>query len=262
MKNELLLICGPCVVEDEKIPFQIADRLDEIISAVGLSGYFYKASYKKANRTKLNSFMGIDEQDALEVLSEIFSLHPMVHNVITDIHESKDAEVVGKFVNIMQIPAFLCRQTELILAAAKHSTVVNIKKGQWMHPEQMKYAVEKARSVMKKGEVWVTERGTAFGYSNNIVDMTGIPIMKKFADKVIVDCTHSVQIPNSGETTGGNPEMIETIALSAVAAGADGLFFEVHPNPVKSLSDAGSILDISEFQAILEKCIKVKQAIS
>lgn len=260
--NELLIICGPCVIEDDKIPFQIADRLDEIISAVGLSGYFFKASYKKANRTRLDSFIGINESDALEILNGVRELHPLIYNNITDIHESVDAEMVAKYQNILQIPAFLCRQTELILAAAKHSPIVNIKKGQWMHPEQMKYAVEKANSVINCQQVWVTERGTAFGYSHNIVDMTGIPIMKQFADKVIVDCTHSVQTPNSGDVTGGNPEMIETIALAAVAAGADGLFFEVHPNPKKSLSDAGSILDIEKFQAILEKCIKVKQAIS
>jgi 2-dehydro-3-deoxyphosphooctonate aldolase (KDO 8-P synthase) len=254
--KDLIIIAGPCVVESRELTTQIAEKLDEIIKNVGLSNYVFKASYKKANRTKIDSFVGIDEDEALKILASL-----RTRPVMTDVHESTDCKKMNKYVHILQIPAFLCRQTGLILAAAETTGFINIKKGQWMHPEQMKYAVEKAKSINEHVEVWVTERGSSFGYSHNVVDMTSIPIMKKFADKVIVDCTHSVQIPNSGSTTGGNPEMIETIALAAVAAGADGLFFEVHPNPVESLSDSGSILNINKLQSIIERCIRVRKAI-
>jgi len=258
--KELLIIAGPCVVESQEMTEKIAKEVEEIMHRIHLPGFVFKASYKKANRTKLDSFTGLDEIDALKILNKIHT--DLIVPVITDIHESADAVIAGNFVDILQIPAFLCRQTDLILAAAKNANVVNIKKGQWMSPDSMKYAVEKARSVMPEfGKVWVTERGSSFGYSHNVVDFTGIPIMKQFADKVIVDCTHSVQVPNSGSTTGGNPEMIETIALAAVAAGADGLFFEVHPDPKNSPSDAASILDIKKLEDIVIKCMKVREAI-
>lgn len=257
--NKLTLIAGPCVVESLTLTNKIAKKLIEITKELDID-FVFKASYKKANRSSITSFTGIGDIEALKILGRINE--SLNIPVITDVHETKEVALASAFVSHLQIPAFLCRQTELIISAANQTKVLNIKKGQWMNPDAMKYAVEKARSQMSSiGEVWVTERGTSFGYNSNVVDFTGIPIMKKFADKVIVDCTHSIQIPNSGETTGGNPEMIETIAFAATAAGADGLFFEVHPNPSESLSDASSILHIDKLYGILTKCLRIKKAL-
>ncbi|HEX2900151.1 MAG TPA: 3-deoxy-8-phosphooctulonate synthase [Bacteroidia bacterium] len=251
------LIAGPCIIEDEAVAFEIATRCKEIADRLQLDLVF-KGSYKKANRTKLSSFSTMGEQDALEILGKIRSSLGL--RVITDVHETTDCAVAAQYVDVLQVPAFLCRQTDLLIAAGNTGKTVNIKKGQFMAPESMKHAQEKVMSTGNK-QVWLTERGTTFGYEYLVVDMTAMPKMRRFNDHVIMDCTHSVQRPNQDGATGGDPEMIETIALSAIAAGATGLFLEVHPEPWKSSSDATNILQIDKLEPILRKCIRVKQAL-
>lgn len=253
------LIAGPCLIEDEETSLRIAAQCKEIADRLGLE-YYFKGSYKKANRTKLSSTSAsLDELVALNILHRIRTVLGIP--TITDVHETTDCYIAANHVDILQIPAFLCRQTELLIAAGKTGKIVNIKKGQFMSPESMKHAMDKVLSTGNKN-VWLTERGTTFGYEYLIVDMTSIPKMKKFSDNVIMDCTHSVQRPNQTDGTGGDPDMIETIALSSIAAGATGLFLEVHPEPWKSSSDSTNILQIDKLEGILEKCIKVKQALS
>jgi len=258
----MFIIAGPCIIESKEVTSEVADRLLEITSKLNIELVF-KASYKKANRSSISSFTGIGDEKALQILKDA-KKEFNISKVITDVHEISEIEAASEVADILQIPAFLCRQTDLIIAAATKTNCINIKKGQWMSAESMQFATEKALSANKNNgfKVWLTERGTFFGYKDLVVDIFSIPIMKRFSDKVIVDCTHSVQKPNSGKTTGGNPEMIETLALSAIAAGADGLFFEVHPNPEKSPSDAASILNINKLEAILVKCLKVKNALN
>lgn len=254
---KLKLIAGPCVIEDKLLAYDIAEYLKNLATELDIE-LIFKGSYKKANRTSLDSFTGINEKAALGILSDVAKYYNIP--VTTDVHESKDCKLVSQYVDILQIPAFLCRQTELLIAAGKTGLPVNIKKGQFMAPESMKYAQDKVKST-GNNNVWLTERGTTFGYENLVVDMTSIPKMKMFNDNVIMDCTHSVQKPNQNGITGGDPRMIETMAVAAIAAGADGLFIEVHPEPHKSSSDAGSILQIEKLKPILEKCIKIKQVI-
>jgi len=253
------LIAGPCLIEDEEVAMRIAAQCKEIAERLNLE-YIFKGSYKKANRTKISSTSsGMDEQRALNVLRRIRTVLDIP--VITDVHETIDCELAAKHVDILQIPAFLCRQTELLLAAGKTGKIVNIKKGQFMAPESMKHAMDKVLAT-GNNNVWLTERGTTFGYEYLVVDMTSMPKMRNFCDNIIMDCTHSVQRPNQDGQTGGDPAMIETIALSSIAAGATGLFLEVHPEPWKSGSDATNILQIDKLEGILKKCIKVKQALS
>lgn len=255
--SHFTLIAGPCVIEDEAVAFEIARRCKDIAQRLDLD-FVFKGSFKKANRTKLSSFATMGEQEALEILGKIRA--QLGVRVITDVHETTDCARAAEYVDILQIPAFLCRQTELLIAAGNTGKTVNIKKGQFMAPESMKHAMEKVQSTGNQ-HVWLTERGTTFGYEYLVVDMTAMPKMRRFCEKVIMDCTHSVQRPNQDGKTGGNPEMIETIALSAMAAGATGLFLEVHPEPWKSSSDATNILQIDKLEAILEKCVRVRQAI-
>jgi len=255
--NRLKLIAGPCVIEDRILALDIASYLKNLADELDIE-LIFKGSYKKANRTSLGSFTGINEKSALEILKNTGEYYSIP--VTTDVHESKDCKLVSQYVDILQIPAFLCRQTELLIAAGKTGLPVNIKKGQFMAPESMKYAQDKVKST-GNNNVWLTERGTTFGYENLVVDMTSIPKMKMFNDNVIMDCTHSVQKPNQNGITGGDPRMIETMAVAAIAAGADGLFIEVHPEPHKSSSDAGSILQIEKLKPILEKCIRIKQTL-
>ena len=255
--SKLKLIAGPCIIEDKILTYEIAEYLKKLADELDIELVF-KGSYKKANRTSLGSFTGINEKSALQILKDIANYNSVP--VTTDVHESRDCKLVSQYVDIIQIPAFLCRQTELLLAAGNTGLPVNIKKGQFMSPESMKYAQDKVKST-GNNNVWVTERGTTFGYENLVVDMTSIPKMKMFNDNVIMDCTHSVQKPNQNGITGGDPQMIETMALAAIAAGADGLFIEVHPEPHRSGSDAGSILQIEKLKPILEKCIKIKQVL-
>ena len=247
------LIAGPCVVEDWLMLSEVRSELKRISKDLDID-FIFKASYKKANRTSDKSFVGLDQDQALTLMSR-------ERPIITDVHECKDVAEVVNFVDALQIPAFLCRQTELIKTAANTSKDINIKKGQFASAESMRFAVEKARSVGTGAEVWVTERGTSVGPYQLIVDMTGIPIMKEFADRVIIDATHSVQQPNRGEETGGRQEMIETLALSAVAAGADGLFIETHPNPEKALSDRGSQLHLKNAREVITNVVNLYRSL-
>ncbi len=255
------LIAGPCLIEDEETTLRIAAHCKEIADRLNLE-YYFKGSYKKANRTKISSVSSkLSEQQALNVLHRIRTV--MGIPTITDVHETHDCETVSKYVDVIQIPAFLCRQTELLIAAGNTGKIVNIKKGQFMSPESMRHAQDKVLSASETvSNIWLTERGTTFGYDYLMVDMTSMPKMRKFNDNVIMDCTHSVQRPNQTDGTGGDPEMIETIALSSIAAGATGLFLEVHPHPHLSSSDSTNILQIDKLEGILEKCIRIKQAIS
>jgi len=253
------LIAGPCVIEDEKSPFLIAKELKRITDKLGLK-FIFKASYKKANRTGVSSFTGIEKQKALNVLSDI--RRKLNIPVITDVHETIEVKEVAEHVDYMQIPAFLCRQTELLQAVGKTGKGINIKKGQFLSPEAMKFAAEKVAAT-GNNKIWLTERGTTFGYSSLVVDFTSIPTMKKIGYPVVMDCTHSVQKPNLSQgITGGDSEMIETMCLLAISAGADGLFIETHPDPKNAKSDAASMLQLNKIEKILEKCIAVKKTLN
>ena len=238
-KDSFLLIAGPCAIEDENIAYEIANKIYEISKNLNIN-FVFKGSFKKANRSRIDSFTGIGDEKALKILSKIgkeFSIP-----TTTDIHEVKDAGLAANYVDILQIPAFLARQTDLIVAAANTSKIVNIKKGQFMNASSMKFAVDKVKSS-GNNKIMVTERGNMFGYQDLVVDFRGIPKMKKFAP-VILDVTHSLQQPNQNEgVTGGNPELIETIAKAGVAAGVDGLFIETHPSPSNAKSDGKNMLD-------------------
>ncbi len=256
--SKLFIIAGPCVVESREICFQVAEHAKKVCNELGVD-YIFKASYKKANRSKLDSFTGIDKQEALNILKEVGE--KLSVPVITDVHESHECAEIANYVDYLQIPAFLCRQTDLLIAAGNTGKGVNIKKGQFLAPEAMKFAADKVQST-GNNNIWLTERGTTFGYNNLVVDMCGIPTMKKIGWPVVIDATHAVQVPNqTSGVTGGNAEMIETIAVSAIAAGADGIFIEAHPEPAKALSDSGSQLKLENFKPLLEKALKVKNAL-
>jgi len=253
------LIAGPCVIESETLVLTVAEYLRKITDKLGIK-LIFKSSYKKANRSKLDSFVGLERQKSLSILEKVRREFDLP--VITDIHESWEAEEVAQYVDYLQIPAFLCRQTDLLLAAGKSGKTVNIKKGQFMSPEAMKFAVEKVYSTGNK-KVLLTERGTTFGYHDLVVDFRSVPIMKSIGVPVVVDCTHSVQKPNQTDgITGGAPQMIETLALAAIATGADGLFMEVHPNPSQALSDAASQLQLDKLENILRKSVKLYNALN
>jgi len=257
--NRFFLIAGPCAIEDEAVAFHIAERVKEICDNLDIH-YIFKGSYEKANRSKLDSFTGIDKEEALRIHAAIRDKFGIEN--ITDVHESNEPEEVAPYVTHLQIPAFLCRQTKLLQAAGRTGLTVNIKKGQFLSPEAMKFAVEKVKAT-GNDKVWVCERGTTFGYHDLIVDATSISRMKKIGTPVVMDCTHSVQKPNQTEgVTGGDPELIEAIALSAMATGADGFFMEVHPNPAEAKSDPYTMLRLDRLRPILEKCLKVRKALN
>ena len=251
MKETLpILIAGPCVIESEAIMDSIAEKI-ALVSESRKFSVFFKASFDKANRTSYQSYRGPGLEEGLRTLLRIKERYGL--RIITDIHEPWQAEPVAEVADIIQIPAFLCRQTDLIQSAAQTGKTVNIKKGQFMSGEDMSFAVEKAR-VAGAGSVFVTERGNSFGYNNLVVDFRNIPVMKGFADAVIMDCTHSVQKPSAlNGVSGGSPQYIKAMALAANAFGADGYFFEVHPCPQESLSDAACILDLSLLDSILDE---------
>ena len=257
-KNSFLLIAGPCAIEDENIAYEIANKIYEISKKLNIN-FVFKGSFKKANRSRIDSFTGIGDEKALKILSKIgkeFSIP-----TTTDIHEVKDANLAANYVDILQIPAFLARQTDLIVAAAKTSKIVNIKKGQFMNSSSMKFAVEKVKNS-GNNKIMVTERGNTFGYQDLVVDFRGIPKMKEFSP-VILDVTHSLQQPNQSEgVTGGNPELIETIAKAGIAAGVDGLFIETHPSPSNAKSDGKNMLDLNKLENLLINLLKIKSAIS
>ena len=256
--NKPFLIAGPCVIENDEEPFLIGEYVSQLCDGLGID-YLFKASYKKANRTSLSSFTGIGDESALAIIKQVGE--HIRRPTLTDIHEQAEADRAANFVDCLQIPAFLCRQTDLLLAAGRTGKKINIKKGQFVSPEAMKFPLEKVRST-GNDEIWLCERGFAFGYENLVVDATSIARMKALGAPTIMDCTHSLQQPNRTEgVTGGNPEMIETIALSAVATGADGLFIEVHPDPSRALSDGQSMLRLDRLESILQKVIKVYKAL-
>ncbi|MFW6095231.1 MAG: 3-deoxy-8-phosphooctulonate synthase [Bacteroidota bacterium] len=256
--NNFLLIAGPCVIEDEEMPFQIAEHIMQIANELKIP-FIFKASYKKANRSKISSFTGIGDKKGLELLARIRKEYQIP--VITDIHHPEEAEMAAEYVDILQIPAFLCRQTELLVAAAKTEKIVNIKKGQFLAPQAMQHAVQK---VIDSGnsQVMLTERGTMFGYQDLIVDMRSIPVMQKIQMPVILDITHSLQKPNqSTGVTGGQPEMIETIAKAGIAVGAYGIFIETHPEPQNAKSDGANMLNINNLKSLLINLKKIRKAI-
>ncbi|MEA3446845.1 MAG: 3-deoxy-8-phosphooctulonate synthase [Bacteroidota bacterium] len=256
--GNFFLIAGPCVIEDEEMAEPIARKLNNLSNKYQVP-FIFKASYRKANRSRLDSFTGIGDIKALRRLKHVSDTLKIP--VLTDIHKPLEAKMAAEFVDIIQIPAFLCRQTELLVAAAKTGKVINIKKGQFLSPEAMKHTVSKIRES-GNDKIWLTERGTSFGYQDLIVDMRSIPTMQKLNTPVILDVTHSLQQPNqSSGVTGGKPEMIETLSKAGVAAGADGIFIETHPNPAQAKSDGANMLPLDKMDELLGKLVKVRQAI-
>lgn len=245
--SPLVLIAGPCVIENEKITMHTAEEIKKITGELQIP-FIFKSSYKKANRTSIKSFSGIHIDRALKILEKVkkeFSIP-----ILTDIHDQSEIEPVAAVVDVLQIPAFLSRQTDLLCAAAKTGKVINVKKGQFLAPHDMKHVIEKIESV-KNNKILLTERGTTFGYHNLVVDMRGLEIMKEFGYPVIMDATHAVQLPSSSGVTGGDSRFIPTLAKAATAVGIDGLFLEVHPDPSKALSDAASQLPLAKLKKLL-----------
>ena len=256
--DRFFLLAGPCVIEDETSPLIIADTLKNICQKIDLPLVF-KGSYRKANRSRLDSFTGIGDEKALRVLQKVKKEFEIP--VLTDIHSAEEAPMAAEYVDILQIPAFLCRQTDLLVAAAKTGKTVNIKKGQFLSGEAMGFAVEKVRQS-GNDKVMLTERGSMFGYQDLVVDYRNIAIMQKFEVPVILDVTHSLQQPNqSSGITGGQPEMISLIAKAGIAAGADGLFMEVHPEPQIAKSDGANMLRLDLVEGLLQQLIRIKEAL-
>ncbi|MGE5424007.1 MAG: 3-deoxy-8-phosphooctulonate synthase [Syntrophothermus sp.] len=257
--STFFLIAGPCVVENETMPLEIAEKIHKITTRLGIP-FIFKASYKKANRSRLDSFTGIGDVNAMEIIHNVGE--KLNIPVITDIHTEEEARRAARYVDVLQIPAFLCRQTELLTAAGETGKAVNIKKGQFSSPLSMKFAVEKIIATGNRN-VMLTERGTTFGYNDLVVDYRNIPLMQQFSVPVILDVTHSLQQPNQmSGVTGGQPELIGTIARAGIAAGADGIFIETHPDPSKALSDGANMLKLDLLEDLLEKLIKIRKAIS
>jgi 2-dehydro-3-deoxyphosphooctonate aldolase (KDO 8-P synthase) len=257
-KNNFFLIAGPCVVEDEQMPGMIAEKILEITEKLGIP-FIFKASYKKANRSRVDSFTGIGDLKALELIKKIGKKYQVP--TLTDIHTMEEATLAAAYVDILQIPAFLSRQTDLLVAAGMTGKVVNIKKGQFSSPSSMKFAVDKVKSTGNM-KVMLTDRGTTFGYYDLVVDYRGIPEMQKNKVPVILDVTHSLQEPNQPEgVTGGRPDLIGTLAKAGVAAGVDGIFLEVHPDPATAKSDGANMLKLDLLEELLTKLVKIRQAI-
>ncbi len=255
--DRFFLMAGPCVVEDEQSPLEIADYLATICQRLRIP-LIFKASYKKANRSKNDSFTGIGDEKALSVLEKV--RHRFNLPVVTDIHESTEASMAAGYVDVLQIPAFLCRQTELLVSAAATGRAVNIKKGQFLSGDAMRFAVEKVRS-QGNHRVMLTERGNSFGYQDLVVDFRNVAIMQSIGVPVVVDTTHSLQQPNQPSgVTGGNPSMIGLIARAAIASGADGLFMEVHPDPARALSDGANMLKMDKVAGLLEQLVRIREA--
>ncbi len=256
--GNFFLMAGPCVVEGEEMAFQIAEHVVALTERFKIP-YIFKASYRKANRSKADSFTGIGDEKALKILRKISETFDVP--VVSDIHSEEEAQLAAEYVDILQIPAFLCRQTDLLVAAAKTGKAVNIKKGQFLSPPAMAFAAQKVRSA-GNNNIMLTDRGTCFGYQDLIVDFRGIPEMQKIGYPVILDATHSLQQPNQGTgVTGGNPAMIETIAKAGVAVGVDGLFMETHFDPAHAKSDGANMLPLDKMADLLEKLVRVREAI-
>jgi 2-dehydro-3-deoxyphosphooctonate aldolase (KDO 8-P synthase) len=257
--KNFFLIAGPCVVEDEATTMLIAETVIEICNKLKIP-YIFKASYKKANRSSIGSFTGIGDDEAIAILSKIRNKYQVP--VLTDVHSIEDVEKVKNVVDVLQIPAFLCRQTDLVVAAAKTGLIVNIKKGQFLSPESMKFVAEKAAQSGNKN-IMLTERGTTFGYQDLIVDYRGLHEMKAFGYPIILDVTHSLQQPNQESgTTGGKPHLIETLAKAGIAVGVDGLFIETHPNPSQAKSDGKNMLHLNSLESLLKKLVVLREAVN
>ena len=255
--GNFFLMAGPCAIEGEAMAMEIAEKILRITNRLEIP-FIFKGSYRKANRSRLDSFTGIGDMEALEILKKVGERFNIP--TVTDIHTAEEATIAAAYVDVLQFPAFLCRQTELLVAAAKTGKVVNIKKGQFLSPESMVHAVTKVKES-GNNTVMLTDRGTMFGYQDIVVDFRGIPIMKKFGVPVILDITHSLQTPNQNSgVTGGKPEMIETIAKAGIAAGVDGIFLETHPNPKNAKSDGANMLELDQLEELLVKLIKIQEA--
>ena len=255
-ENNFFLIAGPCAIESQETAYEIAEKILNITNKLKIP-FIFKGSFKKANRSRIDSFTGIGDVKALEILKDIGSTLDIP--TITDIHRESDANLAAEYVDIIQIPAFLSRQTDLLIAAAKTGKIVNIKKGQFMSPQSVKHAINKIQ-MSGNDNILVTDRGTTFGYQDLIVDYRGITTMKKFNCPVILDVTHSLQQPNQNNgITGGNPEMIETIAKAGVAAGADGIFIETHQDPQNAKSDGANMLQLDKLDNLLNTLVKIRK---
>ena len=258
-KANFFLIAGPCVVESEELVMEVADKVSTICRNLGIP-YVFKASYRKANRTSAGSFTGIGDDSGLELIKKVGDTYRLP--TTSDIHAHDEAAPAARYVDILQIPAFLCRQTDLLIAAAETGKVVNVKKGQFLSGPSMKFAVEKIKKA-GNNSIILTERGTTFGYQDLVVDYRNIPWMQEHGAPVVMDCTHSLQQPNqTSGVTGGNPQLIGTIAKAALAAGANGLFIETHPNPAVAKSDGANMLRLDLLQGLLEQLVKIRKVVA
>ena len=256
--DNFFLLAGPCVIEGEEMALRIAEHIVKVTDRLGIP-YVFKGSYRKANRSRLDSFTGIGDEKALKVLEKVRQTFDIP--VVTDIHAAQEAEMAAEYVDVLQIPAFLCRQTDLLVAAARTGKIVNIKKGQFLSPEAMRFAAEKGVEA-GNDQVMLTERGTTFGYQDLVVDYRGIPEMQSFGYPVILDVTHSLQRPNqTSGVTGGMPQLIETIAKAGVAVGVDGLFMETHQDPSVAKSDGANMLKLDLLEGLLEKLVRIRKSL-
>ncbi len=256
--RNFFLLAGPCVIENETMAYPIAEEILRITDALKIP-FVFKASYKKANRSRLDAFTGIGDEKALKILKDISEKLDIP--VVTDIHSAREAEMAADYVDVLQIPAFLCRQTELLIAAGKTGKVINIKKGQFVSGEAMRFAVEKVASTGNR-KIWLTERGNMFGYGDLVVDYRNIPAMQQTGFPVVLDVTHSLQRPNRPEgVTGGQPQLIETIARAGIAAGVDGIFLETHPHPAMAKSDGANMLPLEQLETLLHHLTALRQVV-
>lgn len=259
LSDNFFLLAGPCVIEGEEMAMHIAERVVEITEKLQIP-YIFKGSYRKANRSRLDSFTGIGDEKALKILRKIHDTFGI--STVTDVHTAEEIVMAAEYVDVLQIPAFLCRQTDLLVAAARTGKIVNIKKGQFLSPHAMKFVADKVTET-GNNNVMLTERGTTFGYQDLVVDYRGIPEMQSFGYPVILDVTHSLQQPNqTNGVTGGMPQLIETIAKAGIAVGADGLFIETHENPEKAKSDGANMLRLDLLEGLLTKLVRIREAVS
>lgn len=257
-QSNFFLMAGPCIIEGEEMALQIAEKIVTLTNKLNIP-YIFKGSYRKANRSRIDSFTGIGDEKALKILRKVNETFNIP--TVTDIHETTEAAMAAEYVDVLQIPAFLCRQTDLLVAAAKTGKIVNIKKGQFLSPDAMLFACQKVVDAGNKN-VMITERGTTFGYTDLVVDYRGIPQMQKFGFPVIMDVTHSLQQPNqTSGVTGGLPALIETIAKAAIAVGTDGLFIETHPEPCRAKSDGANMLQLDLLEGLLTRLLRIREAI-
>lgn len=256
--DNFFLLAGPCVIEGEDMALRIAEKITEITARLQIP-YVFKGSYRKANRSRLDSFTGIGDEKALKILRKVGETFGVP--TVTDIHETHEAAMAAEYVDVLQIPAFLCRQTDLLVAAAQTGKIINIKKGQFLSPGAMQFAAQKVVDAGNR-QVMLTERGTTFGYTDLVVDYRGIPQMQAFGFPVVMDVTHSLQQPNqTSGVTGGMPALIETIAKAAIAVGADGLFIETHPEPAVAKSDGANMLQLDLLEGLLTRLVRIREAI-